>query len=328
MATLKVKDSNFILTPRGFTLGFKTFSSFLEPYLLANGLGNLFFMITLWYNFCHTTHTIIYKVVFRLGRSMDYDRRFTLEKSKWYSYAVSKYPNAMKQEFTVAAAEVDCKEGDCLVNIPGACVPIEKYISRVIQYRPFEINPTFASVVDMPVCSLSNIPLESKSVDRILSLAALHHTSIPERLAFLEECKRLLKPGGKIIIGDVLDFSNPALWLNEFVNRWNATGHTGVFWSESDCALFTEVGLEVSYKVHKYSWLFSSFEGMIDFCRHLFGLDLASDETIAKGLIEYLKPTQDQEGWHLPWELAYFVSTMQTSDPLLRQENNSSPLQD
>ncbi len=259
---------------------------------------------------------------------MDYEKRFTIEKSKWYEIAMRTYPFAMKREFQIAAMELECEDGNRVLNIPGACVPINQYVAGIIEHLPFEINPKFASVVGLPVCSLKAIPIESGSIDRVLSLAALHHSSKEERLEFLHECKRVLKPGGKLVIGDVKAGSKQASWLNEFVNTWNSAGHTGTFWTDEDCELFREVDLPVSMKVHTYTWDFSSYIGMIDFCKYLFGLDLASSQQIAEGLMSYLQPYQDQTGWHLPWELVYFVSTLPPSESQYPPENTESLPQD
>ncbi len=48
---------------------------------------------------------------------------------------------------------------------------------------------------------LQDIPLKDSSVDAILSYWSMHHVPIEERARAIEQCIRVLKPGGKIAVG-------------------------------------------------------------------------------------------------------------------------------
>jgi ferredoxin len=48
---------------------------------------------------------------------------------------------------------------------------------------------------------------------------------------------------------------------------------------------------------------------MLDFCKHLFGLDVATDAKIRSGIQQFLGPWTEHNEIHIPWQLIYFTST-------------------
>lgn len=234
---------------------------------------------------------------------MEYDAVFT-RRGQSYAYAVNAYPDALAEEFAVAAEMCAADAGQTVINIPGACVDISRYLPRGVHYAAYETNVTFARLAELPTCTWTSIPVASASADRVLSLASLHHADADERRAFYTEVRRVLRPnGGAFIIGDVVAQSPQAAWLNEFVNTWNSVGHTGKFWSEADVGLLKECGFTtVETTLRTYRWGFKDRHEMTDFCRHLFGLDKADDATIYSGLQTYLSATETG----FDWTLVYF----------------------
>jgi SAM-dependent methyltransferase len=234
---------------------------------------------------------------------MEYDKVFD-KRALEYSYAVKTYPNVLINELSTAALMVDARPYDTVVNIPGACEDIRKYLPDTVIYKPYETNKIFADVTGTPYSANFDIPEPDNSVDRVLSLASLHHSTDQERIKFYKTVHTCLKPNGKLIIGDVYINSNQDKWLNEFVNKYN--GHNGKFWAEDDKKLMS--GFQVETIIKNYKWTFSSKNEMIDFCKHLFGLKNASDLEILDGLRKYLLATDTE----FDWSLIYFVATKST----------------
>jgi SAM-dependent methyltransferase len=240
---------------------------------------------------------------------MDYDMTFK-NRAAEYNYAVQKYPHVLMNELSTAALMVDAKPNEVIVNIPGACVDISKYIPDSAVYKPYETNRSFSLVTGIPYSANFCIPEPPDSVDKVLSLASLHHATDEERVEFYKSVYRCLKPGGKLIIGDVHIGSREDKWLNEFVNKFN--GHNGKFWSEEDTKLMTGfnvvTGFNVTTEMKCYPWTFTSQNEMVDFCRHLFGLKNASDAEIEEGLQKYLMASETE----FDWSLIYFIATKPT----------------
>ena len=235
---------------------------------------------------------------------MDYDLVFS-KRAAQYNYATKTYPHVLVNELRTAAEMVDAEKGTYVVNVPGACVDISPYLHPEVTYKPYETNATFAKIASVAHSVFGIIPERDGSVDKVVSLASLHHATDVERAVFYKEALRVLKPGGTMIIGDVIAGSAQDSWLNTFVNRYN--GHDGKFWSSADTAIMDGFTVEVSVK--SYRWNFNSMVEMVDFCRNLFGLDSASDKDIVDGLEHYLKA--DSTGFD--WSLMYFIATKGTN---------------
>ena len=238
---------------------------------------------------------------------MDYTTVF-LKRCKSYVSAMKKYPHVMKEEFQVAASILNSSEPTTVINIPAGCVELQEYLSPTIQYFPYEIEPVFANLVQQPVCKLNSIPHESNSVDKVISIAALHHASQNERISFYRECNRILKKGGELIVADVIQNSEQDAWLNSFVDSNNPLGHKGIFWTEADKEYIESCGYEVHTEVKDYNWIFTNREEMINFCRELFFLENVTDESIDNALTNLLHATNTI----MPWKLLYFIAKKKT----------------
>jgi SAM-dependent methyltransferase len=216
-----------------------------------------------------------------------------------YLSALSSYPDVLAKEFSCA-----------LLTIPSGCEKVEKFIpcDLNIKHIAFETNKDWSELTNINYCSFDRIPCEDQSVNTILSLASLHHCNAEERIQFYKEAKRLLKPGGKLVMGDVLLDSNQDKWLNIFVNKYNPFGHNGEFWTAEEAKLLQSVGFSVTYSIQEYSWDFPDNKSMYDFCRKLFFINSASDEELYDGLTKYLNANFDSHS--IPWKLIYFTAAL------------------
>lgn len=240
---------------------------------------------------------------------MDYQSSFK-DRAHSYLHAMNEFPNAMDNEFITSINMLNLNTNDVLLNIPAGGVPIDKYLNPFlnIQYIPFDTHPDFTSI-SIPMCEWDSIPLENNSVDKILCLASLHHLTPKERSSAYREFHRVLKPEGKLVIGDVISGSNQAIWLDNFVDVYNSNGHKGQFFNEYDAKLIEQQGFSVTTSRQSYDWEFNSEANALAFCKLLFGLDKLdiSDPILAGGLKNIL---QYNEG-KIPWQLIYFVCSPQ-----------------
>ena len=240
---------------------------------------------------------------------MDYNRLFSTRAESYLS-ALSKYPDVLEKEFSCAIRQCNLRHGETLLTIPSSCEKVEKYIPAdlKIKYIAFETNKELAELTHTAQCVFDSIPCNNQSVDTILSLASLHHCTNEERVQFYKEAKRLLKPGGKLVIGDVIHDSDQDKWLNIFVNMHNPLGHSGKFWTDEDGSLMQSCGFTVTTSIQEYTWDFSDKKTMYDFVRRLFSIHSASDEELFVGLTNYLHA--DFENHSFRWKLIYFTASL------------------
>jgi SAM-dependent methyltransferase len=224
---------------------------------------------------------------------MDYKECFE-NRVQRYKYAIRTYPDTMVDEHAAVMERLDLFDGCRVLDIGDSGVSIEGIVSIDFEFE--------------------NLPFESGSFDRIIILAVLHHISIEERSVLYKECMRILAPGGRLVISDVICNSIQDYWLNTIVNRYNSNGHRGVFFNESDAQLIRSTGFDVKCERVSYHWYFRNLVDMEDFIINLFGMDLLGPgenlyDIVNKNLC-LLEGGDESQGVKFKWQLIYFVATL------------------
>jgi SAM-dependent methyltransferase len=224
-----------------------------------------------------------------------------------YLKALDMCPNALEEEYKTAVAQCDLHAGNVLLTIPSSCERIMSYLPEDVRLIQYETTKTLSKLTSIPYCTFQSIPEPSESIDRILCLASLHHLTSEERTAFYKECIRLLRPGGKLIIGDVEASSGLASWLNVFVDKYNPFGHKGIFFDVvHDTEHIRQSGFaNVSSCPTSYKWRFESDSELLEFIRELFMLE-CDDATLLNGIDTYLSRENNTIGMGL----LYFICSV------------------
>ena len=160
-------------------------------------------------------------------------------------------------------------------------------------------------LIEDPVESWSSV--DEQSVDVVLGLAGLHHSK--NQLATVSEAYRVLKPGGRVVICDVVDGSDIAYWLNDYVDTHNSAGHKGMFLMPDELSrLYKEVGFHsVQETIESVPWLFESEQGAGRFFKGLFGLN-ASDSDVLAAMKKRLRLKKVDGSCAVDWMLIYGVA--------------------
>lgn len=183
-----------------------------------------------------------------------------------------------------------------LLNAPSqiACIePSWKFLSAG--------DPSFQWIQ----CNLETLALPNASVDRLGSLAGLHH--LDNREPFFQEAFRALKPNGRIVVADVKKGTDVAEFLNGPVDEYSETGHDGLFFYDGELSkLLKDAGfIEIEEKFIEYEWQFPSNEIMVCYCKKLFGLHKIPEAKVANILKHYLNIKNSDEKTSIGWSLIY-----------------------
>jgi SAM-dependent methyltransferase len=232
-----------------------------------------------------------------------------------YHQAMLQYPHARIEEFKQIIHLADLQDHQIIADIPSGGCYLGNFIEQDLKIISVETSQEFikdAQTVNnntIVVCdNINQISLVSDSLDRVLSLAGLHH--VDHRLSFYQEVYRLLKPEGIFVIADALENSPVAKFLNIFVHQHNSLGHCGNFLN-----LATQQELETAkFKVVYaepigYDWRFDSLTDMVNYCQLLFGIDRATPQQVQAGIEQYLGYDLKDNQYCLHWEL-YFLKSL------------------
>lgn len=235
----------------------------------------------------------------------DYSEIFA-QRAHQYHAAMQRYPQARDGEFLALLEDLPAGARD-LLDVPSGGGYLNAYLDATRALTACDFSTGFAGS-SIPLGQPEALPFADAAFDAVLSLTGLHHVSLERQAAFFAECHRLLRPGGHLLIGEVLAGSPVAAFLNDFVHRHNSQGHVGVFFDAEFPPRLAAAGFEVTaMTVRHYPWCFEDEAAMVFYCRNMFGIDRGSDAEILAGLRDYLDYRIQGDGRiELPWQLVFF----------------------
>lgn len=235
----------------------------------------------------------------------DYSAIFALRAAQ-YHLAMRTHPHARDGEFGALLEDLPADAIDVL-DVPSGGGYLDAYLPAGTRLSACDFSVGFAAE-GAALASPERLPFADAGFDAVLSLTGLHHVPAPRQDAFLAECRRVLRPGGRLLVGEVLAGSPVDAFLNGFVHRYNSQGHEGVFFDAGFIPRLQAAGFAaVAMQVRHYPWRFESEAAMRFYCRHMFGIDRADDDTLAAGLAEHLAYRIGPDGAVvLPWQLVFF----------------------
>ena len=237
---------------------------------------------------------------------MNYEEIFS-QRGNVYDEAMRKYPLARNEEFNLIVEHLTDAKNLKILDIPAGGGYLEGHIPKVAKYYGFEPTNGFANNIkvgteDIISGGMNNLPYSDCYFDYVSSLAGVHHTI--DKNSLWSEWYRVLKYDGYIIVVDVDRDSNVSRFLDEFVGKYNSTGHNGYYLSPSSINEMKECGFKnVESTIRSIYWRFDSLNDMCDFVIKLFGLEVISPNLVLENIENFLGYELDQSGVKMNWEL-------------------------
>ncbi len=246
----------------------------------------------------------------------DYKETFDA-RGQEYNAAHSICPRAREFERLAILRRLSCEPGNTIIDAPagGGYVAdglVAKYGGSV-EIICVEPSANFAKPLRghyrTLINSLDQVALPDNSVDGIVSLAGLHHIHV--RRPVYHEWLRLLKPGGRVVVGDVSAGTGTGEFLNTFVNQHTPGGHEGIFIEEEEFrSQLADTGFNVcEERLDDVPWQFPDQDTMGRFCKKLFSIVTADTAETVAALKEYVGFSVGPEKTiQLAWQLRYAVA--------------------
>jgi len=203
-----------------------------------------------------------------------------------YHKAMADCPHARDAEFEGVLEPLAGRSG-LLCDMPSGGAYLARHLPAEWTYVGVDPSEDFVrscpAGLECKLASITDAPLADGAVDAIVSLAGLHHE--PDLPAVFREMRRLLKPGGRLVIADAAVNTPVATFLNGFVNEHNPMGHDGRFLDELTAGLIEDVGFEIaSDEMVATPWRFASLAEAGTFCGLLFSTPELSVDEVAEGM--------------------------------------------
>jgi len=232
------------------------------------------------------------------------------ERGAAYHRAMAEHPRARDSEFQAVIEPMLGRPGGLLCDLPSGGGYLAEHLPPGMTYVGVDPSDDFIDACPPGLtrikAHITEVPLDSGSIDFVVSLAALHHE--PDLAAVFAEIRRLLRPSGRAVLADVDHGTPPATFLNGFVNANNPMGHDGHFLDDHCGELLGNAGFRiVSDELVETIWRFDTPDEAGAFGRQLFWMPDLTPSAVAEAMDSQLGFERDGDGVRLLWPLRRIV---------------------
>ena len=221
-----------------------------------------------------------------------------------YHTAMQLYPNVRFHEFNHLISGCDFSGVTTILDVPSGGGYLKPYIPNHVTVHFADFSEGFTKEA-VQIVTPEELPFKNNSFDAVFSLSGMHHLKNVSQ--FVHECIRVTSVGGEFVFADVKKDTNVAIFLNEFVNEYNSSGHYGDFFTENYFDIHpTLQNYNIVVQYHEYPFVFSDSHEMIHFFKLFFGLDKADHTIIYEGIHDILGLKNTSKGLEVNWGLLQF----------------------
>lgn len=250
-------------------------------------------------------------------------QEFDNVRSKLYKDALEEFPNARSQDIEIMKKYLSPAKGERILEIGAGSGFFSTHISELLgnEGRLIVSDPSLDQLEKIKELGRKNIDciqfvqfgseevnLEKDKVDAVWSFGAMHHMA-QKRKAF-ENISRIIKKGGRVVIGDVFYGTSLARHFDDKVAKYCVTGHDVALWSkeyvESLCYL-TGLKKPNFYDIN-IQWRFYRKEDIGVFLYKLHAMTKTTPSECLKGAEKILGIKKRGEYYNLNWPMTIIVT--------------------
>lgn len=207
---------------------------------------------------------------------MSYETIFAARGSR-YDRAMQRWPDARAEDFLVPLAWLAPTAGETVLDVPAGGGYLARHLPAGCRWLGHEPCAGFgAAASGPPAAELLPLPCQDVSVDAAISIAGVHH--LDDKRPLYRELRRVVRPGGRLLLADVHEDSAVARFLDGFVGCHNTTGHSGHYLGPRTLAELDGAGWRVRRAERVgLAWLFDDRAALVAFCRMLFDMPAVPD---------------------------------------------------
>jgi len=162
--------------------------------------------------------------------------------------------------------QISCAFGNVSEKIAASCArqgAAEFVLTDIMQSELDNAERKLKRFGDL--CSYSrqdatNLQFEDQSFDYVVAFFLPHELPLEKKIKHIEEAKRVLKPGGKVVFGE---FHKPRLKILEILGRIYFKifePYATEMWDSFDLAEVIEDNTDDTYRIEKDTFLFDNFQ--------------------------------------------------------------------
>lgn len=220
-----------------------------------------------------------------------------------YNEAMVLYPDIRKNEFLQALNKLNLENKVTILDIPSGGGYLKKLLPSHCHYLPYDFSNTFSEKIT------EKIDTEFKNLDIAISIAGVHH--FEDKTVFFKNVLNMLSKDGVFVLSDVEKDSKEAIFLDNFVDKYTETGHSGIFLSDHTNKELKKAGFNIQdSNIESCFWVFNNEDEIIIFFNLLFGLKNCPDKEIIHVAYNNLNCYKEEGVLIIPWQLRTIVSTL------------------
>ena len=223
------------------------------------------------------------------------------ERGGAYHHAMERWPDARRDEFQIPLRRAGLVGGETVIDVPAGGGYLKRHLPQGCRWFGHEPSASFLDGAAQD-SDLLPLPWAAGFADVAFSIAGLHH--IADKRPLFNEVARVLTPGGRFVLADAHEASPVAQFLDDFVGRYNSTGHDGDYLGDATLDELASAGFVVTdARRTPYCWWFSDRDEMGEFCRLLFDIRGVDAAAVADAIESRLGVSHRDGATGMNWEL-------------------------